>query len=124
MSMGDKVAELKLRSISERRVYPRRGLQIDVKMRRCANAIYSCGRTLDLSMGGARLEIVGPREAHAGDRIAIAFENDRCPVTRATRMVGAEIVRAEPVRDGRQRVAVRFDAPQLGLEGLRVKSAA
>jgi hypothetical protein len=67
---------------------------------------------------------MGPREALPGERIAIAFENLRCPVTRAARMVGAQIVRAEPMQDGRQRIAVQFDALQMGLEGLEMPAAA
>jgi len=118
MSSEDRVAEIKLEGLNDRRVYERCDRRISVKLRRQANAIYSSGRTLDLSMGGAGVELVGPREAHEGERIAIAFENISCPVTRAARMIGAQIVRAEPMRNGHQRIAVRFDAPQAGLEGL------
>jgi hypothetical protein len=39
-------------------------------------------------------------------------------------MIGAQIVRVEPQRDGRQRIGVRFDALQLGLEGLELPQAA
>ena len=124
MSSEDRVAEVKLQSFSDRRVYERCELQIAVKLRRQANAIYSSGRTLDVSMGGAGLDLIGPREAHEGERIAIAFENIRCPVTRAARMIGAQIVRAEPMHNGHQRIAVRFDAPQAGLEGLDMPIAA
>lgn len=124
MSTKNRVAEIKPSGLNERRAFPRSGTEIAVKLRRCANAVYSCGRTVDLSIGGAGIEIVGPREVRPGERIAIAFEHDRCPVTRAARMVGAQIVRAEPMRDGRQRVAIRFDAPQHGLDGLRLNSAA
>lgn len=124
MSSKDRVAEVKLQGFSDRRVYERCERRIAVKLRRQANAIYSSGRTLDLSMGGAGLELAGPREAHEGERIAIAFEHISCPVTRAARMIGAQIVRAEPMREGVQRVAVRFDAPQAGLEGLDMPIAA
>lgn len=75
-------------------------------------------------MGGASIEIAGPREVHDGERIAIAFENHSCPVTRASRMIGAQIVRAQPMCEGRQRVAVRFDAPQAGLVGIGQQAAA
>ncbi len=122
--MNDSYAELKPGSFTDRRAFERAECRIAVKLRRSANAIYSSGRTLDLSMGGAGIEIVGPREAHEGERIAIAFENLRCPVTRAARMIGAQIVRAEPMREGHQRIAVSFDAPQLGLEGLQLPAAA
>jgi len=124
MSREDRVRELKPDTLNERRAFQRSGCRIAVKLRQCANAIYTSGRTLDVSMSGAGIEVVGPRPVNEGDRIAIAFENLRCPVTRATRMVGAEIVRVEPKRDGCQRIGVRFDALQLGLEGLELRSAA
>ncbi len=124
MKKNDQMSELKLQSFSDRRAYERCDLRISVKLRRQANAAYSSGRSLDVSMGGAGLELVGPREAHTGERIAIAFENVRCPVTRAARMIGAQIVRAGPMHNNQQRVAVRFDAPQAGLEGLELPVAA
>ncbi len=124
MSTDDRVSELKPSALSDRRVYQRTDLRVAVKLRRQANAIYSSGRTLDVSMGGAGIELNGPREAHEGERIAIAFENMNCPVTRAARMIGAQIVWAEPMRDGHQRVAIRFDAPQAGIEGLRLPAQA
>lgn len=124
MSSEDRIAEVKRQSFTDRRVYQRCERCIGVKLRRQANASYSIGHTLDLSMGGAALELVGPREAQPGERIAIAFEHLNCPVTRAARMIGAQIVRAQPLRHGRQRIAVRFDAPQCGLEVLDVPAAA
>ncbi|MCR9076701.1 MAG: PilZ domain-containing protein [bacterium] len=124
MSTHDRVTELKPDALNERRAFIRTECRIAIKLRQSANALYTSGRTTDLSMSGAGIEIVGPRPAREGERIAIAFENLRCPVTRAARMVGAQIVRAEPQRDGRQRIGVRFDALQLGLEGLELPQAA
>lgn len=124
MSTNDLFTEFKPNTMFDRRKHTRLDLEIAVKLRRCANALYSCGRTLDVSAGGAGIELIGPREAHPGERIAIAFENLRCPVTRAARMIGAEVVRVGPMRDGRQQVAVRFDALQGGLEGLQLPQAA
>ena len=124
MTIENRFAEMKPAKVNERRAYERSACEIAVKLRRCANAVYSCGRTLDLSISGAGIELIGPREALPGERIAIAFENLRCPVTRAARMVGAQIVRAEPMQDGRQRIAVQFDALQMGLEGLEMPAAA
>lgn len=109
---------------SERRAFPRSYSEIAVKLRRSARMLFTGGRTLDVSKGGASLELFGPREAHQGERIAIAFESLQCPVTRAAKMIGAKVVRVEPMRDGRQRVAVRFDSLQVGLEGLGLPVAA
>ena len=109
---------------SDRRAFERTSTEIAVKLRRCARMLFTGGHTLDISQGGASIELFGPRQAVAGERIAIAFENERCPVTRAARMIGAQVIRVEPLVDGRQRVAIRFDSPQMGLEGLKLPAAA
>jgi len=109
---------------AERRAYSRSHSEIAIKLRRSARMLFSGGRTLDVSQGGASIEIAGPREAHAGERIAIAFENLHCPVTRSAKMIGASVVRVGPMVDGYQRVAIEFDSPQAGLEGLGMPVAA
>ena len=108
----------------ERREYARSASQIAVKLRRSARTLFTGGRTLDVSQGGASIEIIGPRQAKVGERIAIAFENLHCPVTRAARMLGAKVVRVESMSEGIQRIAIEFDAPQAGLEGLSLPQAA
>ena len=109
---------------AERRIHPRSFTEIAVKLRRSARTLFTGGRTVDVSQGGASIELYGPREAHAGERIAIAFENLHCPVTRAARMIGAQVIRVEPLNNGRQLVAIEFDTLQVGLEGLDLPSAA
>lgn len=99
----------------ERRVFDRADAAIDCKLRRDARASFSPGRTSNISAGGACVELVGPRCAGVGERVAVAFEHDACPVTRSAQMVTATVVRAGPVFDNRQRVAIAFDRPQLGL---------
>jgi len=116
--------ELKAVTNAERRAHPRSETEIAIKLRRSARMLFTGGRTLDVSQGGASIELFGPRQAHAGERIAITFENLHCPVTRAARMLGAHVVRVERMIDGRQRVAIEFDAIQVGLEGLGRSSAA
>lgn len=109
---------------SERRAHTRSTTEVAIKLRRSARTLFTGGHTLDVSKGGASLELFGPREAHKGERIAITFENMQCPVTRAARMLGAEVIRVEPICNGRQRIAIRFDALQTGLEGLELPKAA
>ena len=109
---------------TDRRAYTRSEKMIAVKLRRSARTLFTGGRTLDVSQGGALIELIGPREARAGERIAIAFERLHCPVARAAKMLGAKIIRVEPMCDGRQRVAVQFDALQPGIEGLTLPQAA
>ena len=108
----DRITELKLDRSQERRAFHRESCSVNVKLRQCANALYTSGKAVDVSMGGAAIELSGPREAQIGERIAIAFESSVCAVSRAARMIGAQVVRVEPHQDGHQRIAVRFDAPQ------------
>ncbi len=124
MSTPERITELKPDAFNERRAFIRSGCRVAVKLRQCANALFSSGRTIDLSIGGAAIEINGPRVAKKGDRIAIAFENTRCPITCARRMIGAEVVRVESFRDGVQRIGVRFDAPQIALDAIETRAAA
>jgi c-di-GMP-binding flagellar brake protein YcgR len=124
MSTDERITELKPEAMNERRAFVRSGCRVAVKLRQCANAIFSAGRTVDLSLGGAAIELTGAREAHKGDRIAIAFENTSSPITCASRMVGAEVVRVEAPHNGRQRIGVRFDAPQITLDAFDIPSAA
>jgi c-di-GMP-binding flagellar brake protein YcgR len=124
MNKDDRVLELKLDRAHDRRAFQRDVCHVGVKLRQCANALYTSGRTLDLSMGGAAIELSGPREAHLGERIAIAFESSESAVARAARMIGAEVIRVEPRHDGRQRIAVRFDAPQMILGSESIPAAA
>jgi PilZ domain len=109
---------------AERRAHQRAHAEIGVKLRPSARMQFVIGCTLDISSGGASLNLRGPRETHEGERIAIAFENLRCPVTRATKMIGGEVVRVGPLLDGHQHVAIRFDSLQDGIEGLAVPLAA
>lgn len=101
-----------------RRQFPRTDAEIACKVRRDARTLFSPGRTRDVSPGGVALDLIGPREARVGERIAIAFEHAHCPITRAAQMVTGTIVRAETGQDGVQHVAMAFDTPQFGLEGL------
>lgn len=108
----------------DRRVFDRADATVNCKLRRDARASFSPGRTNNISAGGACVELVGPHCASVGERVAVAFEQDACPVTRSAQMITATIVRAEPVFDNRQRVAIAFDRPQFGLAALDRPAAA
>lgn len=107
-----------------RRAHPRAQAEICCKLRRDARALFTPGRTTNVSPGGAAIELTGPRPASVGERVAIAFEHARCPVTRSAHMITATIVRAEPAFDNTQRIALAFDTPQFGLEALCPPQAA
>jgi hypothetical protein len=111
-------------SSKERRIFPRIDSEIACKVRRDARTVFSPGRTVNVSPGGAALMLLGPREARVGERIAVAFEHARCAVTRSVHMVTGTIVRAGPCVDNAQEIALAFDTPQFGLEGLELPMAA
>ena len=111
-------------SQQNRRQYPRTDSEIACKVRRDARTVFSLGRTMNVSPGGAAITLLGPREACVGERIAVAFEHAKCAVTRSAHMVTGTIVRAEPCVDNAQHVALSFDTPQFGLQGLDLPMAA
>jgi len=108
----------------DRRRYPRACAEIACKCRRSARTLYTPGRTIDVSDGGAAIEIATPRACERGERLALAFEHPECIVAHATRMLGATVVRTGPIVGGRQRVAVAFDHPLEGLAALGCRRAA
>ncbi len=109
---------------ADRRRFPRADAEIACKLRRDARALFTPGRTTNVSCGGAALELSGPRRAEVGERVAVAFEHAACPVTRSVQMVTGTVVRAGLSLNGVQRVALAFDVPQMGLEALERRGAA
>lgn len=112
------------RPASERRGFVRVATEIACKIRRDARTVFSAGRTENLSASGAAVTITGPRQARVGERIAIAFEQPNCAITRAAHMITATVVRAQPSdpsnpNDHTQHLGLAFDTPQFGLEGLQ-----
>lgn len=102
-------------SITNRRRYERATAEIACKCRRSAKTLYAPAQTLDLSPGGASLQITSPRPTEIGDRLALAFNSPDCPIMSAAKMIGARVVRVTPLRDNQQHIAVEFDAPQFQL---------
>ena len=111
-------------SSQERRIFPRIDSEIACKVRRDARTVFSPGRTVNVSPGGAAIVLVGPREARVGERIAVAFEHASRAVTRSAQMVTGTVVRAGPCVENAQEVALAFDTLQFGLAGLERPMAA
>ena len=108
-------------STPERRLHERLPAEIACKCRRSARTLYAPAKTIDLSPAGAALEITSPRPTQIGDRLALAFNSPDCPILQASKMIGARVVRVDPIdHDHRQRVAVEFDALQVNLATLAV----
>lgn len=108
----------------ERRQHQRTDAEIACKVRRDARTVFSPGRTINISAGGAALDLIGPREARPGERIAVAFEDRRCPVSRSAHMVTGTVIRATDLADGTQRIALAFDTPQHGIDAYERPMAA
>lgn len=98
-----------------RRRYERANAEIACKCRRNAKTLFAPAQTLDLSPGGASLEITSPRPTNLGDRLALAFNSPTCPILNASKMIGATVVRVTPISHNKQHIAVEFDAPQFNL---------
>ena len=76
-------------SITNRRRYERATAEIACKCRRSAKTLFAPAQTLDLSPGGASLQITSPRQTEIGDRLALAFNSPDCPIMSAAKMIGA-----------------------------------
>lgn len=112
----------------DRRLFARADAEISCKLRRDARTMFTPGRTSNISPGGVAVELLGPRPVRVGERVAVAFEHPLHPIAHAAHMVTATVVRADPAHDGLlsspQRVALRFDTPQFGLDSPAVQVAA
>jgi c-di-GMP-binding flagellar brake protein YcgR len=64
-------------------------------------------RTLDVSLGGALIEIAAPRSFCPGESVRVAILSD-VVVIDPRAMVEATVVRVQQDGPGRQRVGVRF----------------
>ncbi|MGJ8637093.1 MAG: PilZ domain-containing protein [Phycisphaerales bacterium] len=103
---------------TNRRRYERAHAEIACKCRRSANTLFAPAQTIDLSPGGAALQITSPRSTQVGDRLALAFNSPTCPILSAKKMISATVVRVTPIDHDCQRIAVEFDAPQFNLTEL------
>ena len=101
-----------------RRRYERATAEIACKCRRSAKTLFAPAQTIDLSAGGASLQINSPRTTKPGDRLALAFNSPTCPILNASKMIGATVVRVTPIDNNTQHIAVEFDAPQFNLTEL------
>ncbi|MFK7760468.1 MAG: PilZ domain-containing protein [Phycisphaerales bacterium] len=96
----------------DRRRYERAPAEIACKCRRDAHTAFAPAQTIDVSPAGAALEIVSPRTTKLGDRLALAFDSPDHPISRASKMITARVVRVTPLFNNRQHIAVEFDAIQ------------
>ncbi len=96
----------------ERRRDTRLALERPAKIQCLMTGRYLAGRTINVSAGGAMLEVDHPSLLVPGQRVAIGMANTRQDVIlRGDEMSEATVVRSVGLK-GRQTLAVQFDQRQ------------
>lgn len=102
----------------------RRAARIDVaracRVRRQAGLAFGTARTINMSTGGALLEVDSTRPIAPGERLAVAVAWDSGPLVGSSSFVPARVIRAtEAASDQgtsrRQQVAIQFEAAEAAL---------
>lgn len=113
-----------MQGTTNRRRHPRYAAGIDCKLIRNAASRYDAARTGDVSAGGAMLEVRTARPIHAGESIEIVVNWADRPVLTSDELIGARVMRAEPLLGQTQRVAICFDRAQDQADALAGAEAA
>ncbi len=94
----------------DRRAHPRLPVLRPARLVRDEQSVggLTFARTMDVSVGGALIEIAASRPFNAGEAVRVAILGDSVVIDPRT-MAEAVIVRVELAGPGRQRVAVKFD---------------
>jgi len=95
----------------DRRRHARRPIARDCKLRHAEALRYATAHTQDISEGGALLTIETARPLSEGQEVAVAIDFEGRAVLTQGQMVEAKVVRAGPVLNRRQTVAVAFRVP-------------
>jgi c-di-GMP-binding flagellar brake protein YcgR len=109
---------------TNRRAHPRTHAEIACKLLQNAECRYRAALTADVSAGGALLTLRTPKPLKVGESLELSLNWDGRPLMSRTELVKATVVRAGPMLEQSQQVAVRFDEPQLQAERLLGADAA
>ena len=96
----------------ERRQTPRLSVERPCKVQRQSGARCEPGCTLNVSTGGALLEVHSARPIASGERLAVAVAWDQGPLVQRQSMVPSRVVRTTTAGPNRQLIGVRFVVPQ------------
>lgn len=99
---------------TERRRHERHECARPCKLLHPASMRYMAARTVDLSPGGALIEVRSYRPLRAGDRVDVLIDWDERGVVGRDLTVPAEVVRASAEEVSSQRVGVAFIVEQAG----------
>jgi|GEM_PF-3155289 len=92
----------------ERRRHARQAVARPCKIRSRTSGRYLAGLTRDVSDGGVAIEIRFTRPLSVGDEIEVVIDWTGSAVLSSDALTRGRIVRADPTRDGLQRVAVEL----------------
>lgn len=92
----------------DRRRHARRSMTRACKLRHAEALRYASAQTRDLSEGGALLTIETTRPLSQGQDITIAIDFEGRAILTQSQMIEAKVVRAGPVLNHRQTIAVAF----------------
>lgn len=110
--MGSDAPDLKIPPF-DRRLYARTRTSRGSKVFHRAGLAYAPAETTDLSEGGALLKVHSTRRFDPGDIVDVVVEPKvETGVIRTRSLIEAMVVRASPLGDDRQFVAVRFARPR------------
>ncbi len=92
----------------ERRAHPRAEVARPCKVYDARAGRYLAGSSLNLSEGGALLDVERGGGLERGDRVGVGFGGPGHGVLSCRHMLGATVLRVGITAAGRRRVAVRF----------------
>lgn len=93
----------------ERRQHARQVVTRPCTLFRRRTQRFVAARTVDISHGGALVEVESPRPLVEGETIDVGVAWTSSPLITQDSLVEAKVVRVVEQRPGRQTVAVRFD---------------
>lgn len=112
-----------LRRPGDRRAHPRTETALRCKVLAEGRVRYLPGRTLDVSAGGASVELRTTRALRAGEAVEIAVNWDEAALLRREGARAGRVVRAGPLVGGRQVAALAYESAE-GLPEIVVRGAA
>ena len=113
-----------MQNTAERRQHVRTDTEIACKLIQNAECRYRPALTADVSTSGAMIMLKTPKPIRVGETLRLSINWNGRPLMSKDELVEATVVRAGPMLEQVQRVAVRFTEPQAQAEELLGADAA